>query len=442
MPLTIVANPSHPSNGDGEQSPEVSTSAAVDSALPQPLTLRGLLLHTLDISAIPSRYFLELCVHFSSSPDHRVRLQEFSDPRFSDEYYDYCTRPRRSILEVLADFSSLRIPFRYILSIFPRIRGRQFSIASGGETKHPSNSNPTNRQNAESQIDILVALVKYRTVLRKVREGLCSRYIASLSIGTQIGVTIQNASWDITHHNYAMTRKPLLCVGPGTGVAPIRSLFLERAAVLGLPSSSHSQHQIAHGEPTKEPKPAVEKGREAKAKAVLVYGGRNKSADFFYGSEWPALDVQCLTAWSRDQREKIYVQDIIRQNPRLIWECVGPEGVLSSPRPAENPDREVVNVGGGTKAVAAPEPSHQGGDIIGEGEEGDRNMDVEAEEQEPQPVNGGGGTLFICGSSGKMPIAVRAALLSCLITCGLSFSVAEAHLKGMEKSGRYLQETW
>ena len=54
-----------------------------------------------------------------------------------------------------------------------------------------------------------------------------------------------------------------------------------------------------------------------------------------------------------------------------------------------------------------------------------------------------GGIVYICGSSGKMPQAVREALIEAFQTHGsLSREDAEAYLVGMEKTGRYKQETW
>jgi sulfite reductase alpha subunit-like flavoprotein len=54
-----------------------------------------------------------------------------------------------------------------------------------------------------------------------------------------------------------------------------------------------------------------------------------------------------------------------------------------------------------------------------------------------------GGLVYICGSSGKMPQAVREALIEAFGKHGnLSRDDAEAYLVAMEKSGRYKQETW
>ena len=54
-----------------------------------------------------------------------------------------------------------------------------------------------------------------------------------------------------------------------------------------------------------------------------------------------------------------------------------------------------------------------------------------------------GGLVYICGSSGKMPQAVREALMEVFQNNGsMTREEAEAYLVAMEKSGRYKQETW
>ena len=53
------------------------------------------------------------------------------------------------------------------------------------------------------------------------------------------------------------------------------------------------------------------------------------------------------------------------------------------------------------------------------------------------------GIVYICGSSGKMPQAVREALIEGFQNHGaMGREAAEAYLVAMEKSGRYKQETW
>jgi len=54
-----------------------------------------------------------------------------------------------------------------------------------------------------------------------------------------------------------------------------------------------------------------------------------------------------------------------------------------------------------------------------------------------------GGMVYICGSSGKMPQAVREALIEVFQNeGGMTREDAEGYLGRMEKEGRYKQETW
>lgn len=315
-------------------------------------SLRELLTHNLDITAIPKRRFFDLIAQHTTDPTHRQRLLEFSDHSYTDEFYDYTTRPRRSILEVLQDFPSVKIPWKFVCTFFPVIRGRAYSIASGGNgAKYIENSEYI-------QFQIIVALVKYRTVLKKVRQGLCSRYLASMPEGTPLHVKFK-----ATEKFYALAEEspeyPLILIAPGTGLAPARSLIWER------------EHLFVDG------------GHEV-GKSYLFYGGRNKEADFLYADEWEdygTLQVEVFTAFSRDQKEKIYVQDIIRREGELIERLIREENAI----------------------------------------------------------------IYVCGSSGKMPKAVREALIDACAEhnpTGRSRKRIEMVLEKFEKEGRYIQETW
>ena len=314
-------------------------------------TLRSLLLNNLDITAIPRRFFFEICANFATDPMHKERLLEFCNPAYTDEFFDYATRPRRSMIEILHDFTSVKLPWRWAPYVFPILRGRQFSISSGGQFKHPYSEG--------TRMDICVALVKYRTVLKKIRQGVCSRYLATLAQGTNINVTLSRGSFKMTP---LQAKRPIVMIAPGTGVAPMRSLIWERAL----------------WRETGELRDAGE--------AVLLFGGRNHKKDFLYSSDWTIkeVDLKVLTAWSRDQKEKIYVQDKVREHAALMWRLL----VLEE------------------------------------------------------------GTVFVCGSSGKMPVAVRAALVDAFVAEGKKLDPeytrekAEELLSQMENERRYIQETW
>ena len=240
-----------------------------------PITLRELLTSHLDIMAIPRRSFFSLIAHFTHDDFHRDRLLEFTDPVYLDELYDYTTRPRRSILEVLQEFSSVRLPWRSICSILPPLRGRQFSIASAVPPNATRNT----------PIELLVAIVKYRTVLKRIRHGVCSRYIASLERGQSLPVVVHRGSLGARPSD---VDRPTIMVGPGTGVAPMRALTHQRR----FWREARLQRD---GPGTFQPD----------ARDILFFGCRNAQADFFFQHEWRQLTqdvpLDVFAAFSRDQ---------------------------------------------------------------------------------------------------------------------------------------------
>lgn len=250
-----------------------------------PTTLRWLLTDQLDINAIPRRSFLTQIAQFTTDELQRERLLEFTKPEYVDELYDYTTRPRRSIIEVLQEFDTVKIPLKWVTTVFPCIRGRQFSIASGGDLK--------TTKSGDGRIQLLVAIVKYRTVIKKIREGLCTKYLSRLQPGARLQALFCKGG--LKHDS----TRPAVMIGPGTGLAPLRAMIYDRAAMIPSPSAS-----------------AVEKN-------LLFFGGRNRSADYFFEDEWLALErsvgLQITTAFSRDQKAKIYVQDVIRQQARTVY---------------------------------------------------------------------------------------------------------------------------
>lgn len=328
-------------------------------------TIRSLLLHNFDITAIPRRDFFTQISRHTKDETHKERLREFGNPAHLDEFFDYATRPRRSILEILQDFHTVQLPFQYIAAFFPTLRGRQFSIASGGVIAMPEQD-----EHETVRIDLCIALVKYQTVLRKVRQGVCSRWVNKLKPGTKIAITIQKGSYPSLE---PVLRRPVLMVAPGTGVAPMRSLIFERDRV----KLSWERQAILNDANEQQP-----------GKAMLIFGNRNVAKDWLFARELRDNDyirsqITIKTAWSRnyprgDKRNK-YVQDVIRDSGWEIYKMLALDG----------------------------------------------------------------GTVFVCGSSGKMPAGVKAALTDVYREYGrLNMDEAEERIAALEKDKRYVQETW
>ncbi|SRR6266702_3249788 len=90
--------------------------------------------------------------------------------RAQEELYEYATRLRRTIREVVAEFRSVRVPRDYIFDVFPPLRPREFSIASSALV-HPH------------EVHLCVAIIDYKTKLKARRRGVGTSFLASLPVG-------------------------------------------------------------------------------------------------------------------------------------------------------------------------------------------------------------------------------------------------------------------
>uniref|UniRef100_D8Q1Z0 NADPH-dependent diflavin oxidoreductase 1 n=1 Tax=Schizophyllum commune (strain H4-8 / FGSC 9210) TaxID=578458 RepID=D8Q1Z0_SCHCM len=305
------------------------------SFLPSVSTLRTLFTRYLDFNTVPRRGFFVWLRYFATDELERERLDEFLGD--GDDLYDYTTRVRRTIAEVLADFRHLRIPKEYVFDVFPPLRPREFSIASSVK-RHPRN------------IHLCIAIVKYRTKLKVPRRGVCTSWLVGLPLGSTLRMRIHRGLIELPPSNV-----PVICVGPGTGIAPMRAVIEEREAA-GAKDNT------------------------------LYFGCRSASKDEHYAEEWTAYandgHLTYRVARSREGAEgaaRVYVQDLMREDARTLWELVG--------------ERE--------------------------------------------------GRVFISGSSNKMPAAVRSALAYAAETYGgLSADAAKAYVEKMERDGRLVEECW
>lgn len=144
-----------------------------------PITVLELVEHYLDIMSPPKRYFFELCYFFATAEHEKEKFQEFSSPAGQEDLRSYCHKPRRTVLEVLKDFPSVKLPFEYIFDLIPLIQARSFSIASSMKVWFSSKF-PNFLQAHPNQIQITVAIVKYKTLLKEHRRGLCSTWLSTL----------------------------------------------------------------------------------------------------------------------------------------------------------------------------------------------------------------------------------------------------------------------
>ncbi|MBX9930514.1 MAG: flavodoxin domain-containing protein [Methylobacterium sp.] len=184
----------------------------------------------------------------------------------------------RQILDLIEAFPT-KLTREQIEAITRPLPPRAYSIASS-------------RKEVGDEVHLTIVAVRYETHGR-ARSGVASVHVADrLKKGAKLRVKLKpNRHFRLPHD----PASDIIMVGPGTGVAPFRAFVQERRAV------------------------------EASGRSWLFFGDRHFLHDFLYQLEWQeALEDGSLTridvAFSRDQPEKVYVQDRIRQHGKELVE--------------------------------------------------------------------------------------------------------------------------
>ncbi|CCQ41898.1 NADPH-dependent assimilatory sulfite reductase flavoprotein subunit [Yersinia enterocolitica] len=146
----------------------------------------------------------------------------------------------------------------------------------------------------ESEVHITVGVVRY-DIDGRPRTGGASGYLADrLEVDGDIRIFIEH------NDNFRLPTNPetpVIMIGPGTGIAPFRAFMQQREA------------------------------DGATGKNWLLFGNPHFTEDFLYQVEWQryvkdGLLTRIDLAWSRDQADKIYVQDKLREQGAELWNWI------------------------------------------------------------------------------------------------------------------------
>ena len=182
----------------------------------------------------------------------------------------------RQVVDFLEEFPHA-MTARQLVSILRKLPPRLFSLASSLKA-------------APEEAHLLIAAVRYE-LRGRARKGVASTFVADRSgVGDRLKVYVKPNKY----FRLAEADRPIIMVGPGTGIAPFRAFLQERQAV------------------------------GAKGRNWLFFGDRRYLHDFLYQLEWQdylkdGLLSRLDLAFSRDQREKIYVQQRMWEARKELW---------------------------------------------------------------------------------------------------------------------------
>lgn len=230
----------------------------------------------------------------------------------------------RDVLDLLRTSSSSRFGAADILDVLRPLQHRAYSISSSPLA-------------ADGRVHLTIASVRY-AVGDRAHGGVASTHLADrVAEGGTSGIFVSaNTGFRVPADDDA----PLVMVGPGTGIAPFRSFLQER------------------------------RERGATGRNWLFFGDQHRADDFIYEDELGELLTDGVLdrldlAFSRDQREKVYVQTRMRENGKELYAWLEEGGHFAvcgdASRMAKDVDHalhELIAEHGGRSMEAAAEYVH------------------------------------------------------------------------------------
>lgn len=217
---------------------------------------------------------------FLELQDKNIRgLSSRSLAKFSELLKTQVEEDRLDLLDLLKKYGGPDLhllTLDEVLDLLHPIAPRLYSISSSADAH-------------EGEVHITVGLDRF-TSNGKQRKGLCSDFLSELPLKANVDFYIHKNK----HFRLPAQDRDVIMIGPGTGIAPFRSFLAHRDAT----------------------------GTEGKN--WLFFGEQHFVSDFYYQTEiqeWLATGVltRLETAFSRDQKHKIYVQDRLRENADEIF---------------------------------------------------------------------------------------------------------------------------
>ena len=182
------------------------------------------------------------------------------------------------VLDLLKEYP-VKLTAEQLVSVLRKLPPRLYSIASSQEA-------------VGEEVHITVGAVRYEKNKRK-REGVCSIFLADrLKDDENLKVKVRpNQMFRLPQNGDV----PVIMIGAGTGIAPYRAFLQHRDAL------------------------------KAKGKNWLIFGDQRFATDFLYQAEWlnyrkKGVLTRMDVAFSRDQKEKIYVQNRLKENSKELYD--------------------------------------------------------------------------------------------------------------------------
>jgi cytochrome P450/NADPH-cytochrome P450 reductase len=258
-----------------------------------PVALERLLAHHLELQHTATRKQIATLAEHTQCLNTKPRLAALAtDDADAGAYMTEVKRKRRSVLELLEEYPAIELPFESFLDMLPAMTPRYYSISSSPLA-------------APDRCSITVGVVNEPAWSgRGTFEGVCSTYLARHAADQTIDAFVKDSKSAFCLPDDPA--RPIVMIGPGTGLAPFRGFLQQRAA--------------------------LKRGGATLGHALLFFGCRHPDVDYLYREELEryAADgiVELHLAFSRLDATKTYVQHRIAEHADDVWSLLEQNAVV------------------------------------------------------------------------------------------------------------------
>ena len=262
----------------------VEVSNKEDPSLLEIRSARQALAENVDFLGKPPKRFYESLAPFAADEKEKAALENLASSAGAEELKKRQDVDFSTYVDILEEFKSARPSFDSLIKIIAPLKRREYSIASS-QKMHPN------------AVHLLIVVVDWVDPKGRIRYGHCSKYLSDLRIGDELVVSVKPSVMKLPK----LPEQPIVMSGLGTGLAPFKAFIEEKI------------WQQAQGQTIGE--------------IYLYMGSRHKKEEYLYGELWEAYKAAGIlthigAAFSRDQPEKIYIQDKIRSSIEELTDAI------------------------------------------------------------------------------------------------------------------------
>ena len=255
-----------------------------DPLLVEVRSARQALTENVDFLGKPPKRFYELLAPFATNQKQQAHLEKLASAEGAAELKKRADVDFVTYWDLLEEFDSARPLFADLVKIIAPLKRREYSIALSQKI-HPN------------AVHLLIVVVDWVDPKGRNRWGQCSKYLLDLAVGSEVVVLVKPSVMKLP----PLTTQPIVMSGLGTGLAPFKAFIEEKVW------QQQQGHEIGE--------------------IYLYMGSRHKKEEYLYGELWEAYkDAGLLThigaAFSRDQPQKIYIQDKIRDTIEDLTDAI------------------------------------------------------------------------------------------------------------------------